>query len=246
MSDGTSQIDQREDVASVAYEDARSRVGRERRERMIQRLIDASMQFCTDEGRLPTVVDDVIKTADVSRGTFYKYFDSVDELIELAGTRLSEQSIREGVVMVADVSRPIYRTAVGLRLIFARALIEPNWGAFACRRVFVGRGNFIENHASKEYTAGKAVGEYSFDRLDTVIDITLGAVTAAVRRLSSGCVGDDYIVETSVHILLALGARSRDAADATAAAIDFVASRGPAHLSWWRETRMVAPAPRSS
>jgi AcrR family transcriptional regulator len=237
MSNDNSQKDQSEQVATASAEDARSRVGRERRERMIERLMDASMQFCAEQGRLPTVVDDVIKTADVSRGTFYKYFDSVDELIELAGTRLSEQSIREGVVMVANVDRPIYRTAVGLRLIFARSLIDPNWGAFACRRVFVGRGNFIENHASKEYAAGKTVGEYSFDRLDTVIDITLGAVAAAVRRLSSGSVGDDYIVETSVHILLALGARSRDAADATAAAIDFVATHGPTHLSWWRETR---------
>ncbi len=201
---------------------------------MVERLIEATMQVCAEKKHLPIVIDDVIRAADVSRGTFYKYFESLDDLIALAGTRLADEITREGAAMVANVERPIYRTAVGLRLTLGRALIDPNWGAFVSRMVYTGNDSFIETHASREYLEGRAAGEYSFERLETVIDVTLGAISAAIRRLISGDAGPDYIDEVSVHILLALGARSKDAAEATKASIGFLERNAADRPAWWR------------
>jgi AcrR family transcriptional regulator len=222
------------DTDSSIQEDVRARVDRERRDRMRARLVDAAMKVYAEKKHLPFVVDDVIKMAGVARGSFYKYFVSLDDLITFAGAQLANEVVRETLALGEVVERPIYRTAIGLRLHFSRAIIDPNWAAFVGRTGHVGNDNIFEKRAVFEYTAGKEAGDFRFDCLETVLDITLGAMASCIRRLSSGVVVGDYIGEASLHILAALGARDHDAAEAITAATVFVQQFGPS-MSWWQE-----------
>ena len=60
-------------------ENFRSRVAAEKRDRMRARLLAATMQVCG--GPDVVVVDDVVRAAKVSRGAFYRYFQSLDEAV---------------------------------------------------------------------------------------------------------------------------------------------------------------------
>ena len=73
-------------------DDHRIRVARERRDRMRRRLMTAVMTSYQQRLELgPPGVDEVIKDADVSRATFYKYFNSVDEAIHFLGGELVDE-----------------------------------------------------------------------------------------------------------------------------------------------------------
>src|ERR1700692_137964 len=70
----------------AASEDFRVRVAAQKRDRMRARLIAATKDAYVAGGAERTpVVEDVIRQAGVSRGTFYKYFDSLDEILAEIG-----------------------------------------------------------------------------------------------------------------------------------------------------------------
>src|SRR5690606_20562906 len=81
--------------AGAAVEgDHRARVAGQKRERMRERLIDATMAayLGCEAGRHP-VVDDVIRLAGVSRGSFYKHFDAIDEVFAVIGRRMAQEML---------------------------------------------------------------------------------------------------------------------------------------------------------
>ena len=65
----------------MPIQDHRQRVAAERRERMRSRLLASAMKLIAEKGPAATSIDDVISAAEVSRGTFYKYFPSPDALV---------------------------------------------------------------------------------------------------------------------------------------------------------------------
>lgn len=60
--------------------DGRTRRAEERRKERRSQLLGAATQVIAERGYAHTSVDDVIKAAGVSRGTFYLYFESRDAL----------------------------------------------------------------------------------------------------------------------------------------------------------------------
>ena len=75
-------------------EDHRVRVGRQKRERMRAHLLKSVFSVCSRETlRDPASIDDVVKDASVSRGTFYKYFDSLDEAISELGLQMADEMV---------------------------------------------------------------------------------------------------------------------------------------------------------
>ena len=103
--------------AGDAVEDHRIRVGRERRERMRHRLLQSVLQVRSGKGgRNLAVIDDVIKDASVSRGTFYKYFDSLDQAESELALQMADE-MTTGIMSVYDVlDDPVLRTATGFQL----------------------------------------------------------------------------------------------------------------------------------
>src|SRR3546814_13265455 len=67
-------------------EDFRIRVAADCRERMRARLLDAVLDlYQPGRGGAHPVIDDVIHTAGVSRGTLHKYFDSLEGGVDARG-----------------------------------------------------------------------------------------------------------------------------------------------------------------
>src|SRR3546814_8453796 len=77
-------------------EDFRIRVAADRRETMRARLLYAVLDlYQPGRGGAHLVIDDVIQTAGVSRGTFYKYFESLEEAVDELGERMAAGTIAD-------------------------------------------------------------------------------------------------------------------------------------------------------
>ncbi len=113
--------------------DHRVRVAAERRERMRTHLLLSALDLLAVTGPEAAGIDDIVRAADVSRGTFYKYYDSPADLVRDLALRLGEDMI----VTVNSLTRlqddPAVRAALGLRAIHGLVQLCPKLGGFIVR-----------------------------------------------------------------------------------------------------------------
>ena len=114
-------------------EDHRTRVAAQRRDRMRRRLFESAMQLVAKKGPAATSIDDVIQAAEVSRGTFYKYFDTTDALFDALALEVANEIIRMAEPEVVRLQDPAERVATGMRLTLQVALRNAEAAGFLVR-----------------------------------------------------------------------------------------------------------------
>jgi len=82
---------------------------------MRARLMDAALRVASQKGPARTSIDDVIAAADVSRGTFYKYFDSTEKLIAAMAEEVAADLVRLVDPLMEVYPDPAVRMALGTR-----------------------------------------------------------------------------------------------------------------------------------
>jgi len=112
-------------VTGPSQEDHRTRVGLERRERMRDRLIEAATLVFAELGPEVAQIDDVIRQAGVSRGTFYNYFRSTDDLLRAAVDRLSAEMVALVGASLDDTALPTERFADGIKAFVDLSIRHP-------------------------------------------------------------------------------------------------------------------------
>jgi len=223
--------------ASKPPENYRARVARERRERMRAHLLNSVMIVCSGEnGSNSAVIEDVIRHADVSRGTFYKYFDSLDQAMGELAREMADDMASGGIIHVYDVIEdPLTRTAAGFLLYLTRALIDPQWGAFVCRVGLLTNSRVLARKILTDVEAGVASGDYVIPSLTVALDMVIGTKIEAMQRIIAGEVGPDYLRGMTSMILRALGLAPVKADHVVAKAYDWMAAQAPTHLHWWKD-----------
>jgi AcrR family transcriptional regulator len=215
--------------------DHRVRVAREKRERMRKRLLDATMEVCANTpGPSPIVVDDILRAANISRGTFYNYFTSVEEAVSAVGRDRAEEFSELILHIRGGIASPLQHVAVAHHLFLSRAAIEPVWGSYFLRWNYLvapPKGGYMKN----ALLLGRESGDFQYDSVSNALDFTMGAVIGAVRRL----VRDKRpsikgICEVQRMILLGLGVSPKRAQETVDYAVSYVRENG-SQISWWRE-----------
>ncbi len=216
-------------------EDFRVRSAARKRERMRTRLLEATMAACAERGPQAVNIEDVLKTAGVSRGTFYAHFDSLHQAITTLGHTLADEAVHIFKAMYADVSDPVLRTAVGPQLVLSRAMMEPSWGRiiaqsedFSMRSDFVGaiRENLVE---------GRKRGEFRMTDVNAAVDLHIGALVRGAGQLQIRKRGRaSYIREVSRMLLLSAGLAEERAVAAVRWAEQDLKQRAPGRLPWWK------------
>ena len=99
--------------ASAVYH----RVGsaQKKRERMRARTLEATMQVFARISDDAPVIEAVVREAKISRGTFYKYFDSLDTALVATGTEADDRMI-DDILSLYDCQTEPWQRAVGFRL----------------------------------------------------------------------------------------------------------------------------------
>lgn len=218
--------------------DFRVRVAAEKRERMRERLIAATMEAYLDAAPgLHPVIDDVIRVAQVSRGTFYKYFDSLEQVQAEIGARMADEMLSSFDRLFADVADATVRSAAGPLMAMARAAMEPRHG------IFITRVDFIEFFSGedprslivrRELVEGRAQGQLKFESLEAAIDLVIGVSLEGARRvLKTRTLDGATIRETTVLVMLGLGLNRKAAVRAVSLAWQHL-NKNAASLHWWK------------
>ncbi|MDZ5455147.1 TetR/AcrR family transcriptional regulator [Azohydromonas lata] len=224
-------------------QDHRVRVAEIKRERMRERLIEATMAAYLEcePGHHP-VVDDVIRIAEVSRGSFYKHFEAIDEVFAEIGRRMAREMLQTYGRLTASLQDGAARMALGPLMALVRAAMEPRHGAF------IARVDFIEFLASDEPRAslvamslheGRLHGAVTFDSIQAAMDLVVGTTVEGARRIvRTRTLDGGYIRELAGMVLRGLGVSPLAADRAVSQAWQRLVDES-ATLSWWKP---VSPA----
>lgn len=225
-----------DNITPPAKEDHRVRVARQRRERMRAKLFQSIMAVCSGRpSTSPAVIDDVIRHARVSRGTFYKYFESLEQAIaELALNLADEMTV--GCFSVYDVlTDPVARTATGMQMFLIRALQDHDWAGFFIHiGLLSGDNHVITAMIKKDLRAGIETGDYAVPSVDIATDILMGAKIEAMRRILGGGGDEEYIRQMASMVLCSFGVSRTRADKYVEAAYHRLLIEAPDKLDWWR------------
>jgi AcrR family transcriptional regulator len=181
-------------------EDHRRRVAAEKRVRMRRKLIENALLVFAEKGVDASVIEDVIKAADVSRGTFYNYYRTN-----------AENETR-------DNPSPAARICTGVRLYLRAAQQFPLFARFVARLglAAVGLDNLVYKYLPAHLEEGMATREFASMPMPVAVDIVLGSVLTAVRRIAANEAGDEHLRAAVLAMLRGLGVaeqKARAAAD---------------------------------
>lgn len=166
------------------------------------------MEVFSLKGVDATVIEDLIAQAQVSRGTFYNYFSTTEEVmvavLELVGNELL--SLVDAAI--ADRADPAERLACGVRMVLQTARHFPHAGRLISR---VGVARSMDHLPALGYLLRDLLEASETGRFQLVdpmlgLDLVVGTTSAALLSLSMRTdLTDAYPQEITFHILLGLG-----------------------------------------
>ena len=196
-------------------EDFRSRTGRARRARTGGRLLQAVFQVVDARGVSGLSIDHVCSVAALSRGSFYNYFDTLDDfLIEVSKT--FGAVINDEQVELFDLEDGRDAAIAGyLRYFVHRAASERSGTAILLRTSPTTVAVTAQMRRRRAATFGEAAqaGEIDVASLPVAVDAGLGVATAMLRRALDDGPLSDRISEETVVLLRGLGVEKRRAVE---------------------------------
>jgi len=186
----------------------RSRVGAEKRERMLNKLVISALQVFTQKGSDAAGIEDVIVAARVSRGTFYNYFRTNEELMQAVVEAVSNELLALIDACIQAKPDPAARIAAGLRMVLRTTQKHPLFASFVTK---VGIERMLADSLAVQYLKRDiqhGIEEGRFDIADPELGVLLvaGAAQAAIMIISHGRhSGTSFCDELAYHVLLSLG-----------------------------------------
>jgi AcrR family transcriptional regulator len=216
--------------------DHRPKVALKKRQIMRAKLLDAAMRVFAATGGTAPVIDDVIREANVSRGTFYNYFNSLDEVLVAIGQALNNQMTTDILPVYDVLIEPFQRVAVAFRLFLLRALHDPQWAGFVTRVEAWQHTSLVAEYMARDLENGKAAGDFDFERIDAATDFLMGASAHGIQALRQGVKSPERYIDTCVRMTLAsLGCDADKCREATAFSVSYLQS--------WINNELTATSP---
>ncbi|RZT36852.1 TetR/AcrR family transcriptional regulator [Cupriavidus agavae] len=217
-------------------EDHRSVAARKKREAMRTRILRAIMDLYSDPAKISTSIEDVAREAEISRGTFYKHFTSLDEALIAVGREVTDQMTQDMLPIYDVVSDPVNRVSTGLRLFLTRALTDHRWAAFVLRAELVAQESVLLTYVMKDLRHGAHEGLMEFDNLQAAVDSVMGATVEGIRTILLKRTKDpaQYIDSTIRITLRGLAVEKRRAIKATETSRELVDALPQSVRQTWR------------
>jgi AcrR family transcriptional regulator len=189
-----------------------------KRERTRRKLLDAAFGLIGNENGLTVRIEEICAAAHVSRGTFYNYFASLEQLFEVLAIELSHElnsalvSTWDDTLSHAEGSN----AAVQHYLVYARR--DPAWAWAMVHLNAFGPSFGAESWDAcyRSIEKGIEAGEFDVPNATVGRDLMTGTVMASVRTMLSSDHGGSAPRVVAYHVLRALGvpdARAREVSD---------------------------------
>ena len=181
----------------------RTAIGQVQREKTRAWIIKSAIPVFAEHGPDIPVIDDFVKAAGVSRGTFYNYFQTTRELLDAAMASLSDEVIASIVPAVAGMPDPLMRLATAARIYFRKATMDPLFGAFL--ESVSGVGTLAIERARGDLQEAMDAGQLGVKDIDLAQAIAVGVMVFALKTPTARAGGDARGVEVVRAILAGLG-----------------------------------------
>lgn len=162
---------------------------REHRAQRLSQLVDAAEAILNEDGVEALTAGAVATRAGIARNSIYRYFDSIDDLLELIVTREFPAWIEAVEQAVAAEITPLERVAAYVRTNLEQAARGTHGWRVALSRGSLspaGRQRVARMHISLQETLVSAVHELGYPQPDLAIAVLQSVVDACIRRIDQG------------------------------------------------------------
>ncbi|WP_077038010.1 TetR/AcrR family transcriptional regulator [Pelomonas sp. KK5] len=166
------------------------------------KILEATTRVFATAGERTPVIEDVVREAGVSRGSFYLHFQSLDEALQALAATQSDQMTTDILPVYDLLKEPWQRFSVGFRIFLKRAQQDPHWASFVTRSSIASETLLVSKYMRGDLKAGVANGQFRFDDLDVAVDFMMGASTAGIYALGRGVKDPEHYIDESVRIAL--------------------------------------------
>lgn len=180
--------------------------GGSKRERTRRTLLDAALAVVAEEGE-GFSLGSVTARAGVAHGTFYNYFEGRDALMDALVPYSVEEFARRSALEV-EISDEAVRFAVITARALRTAAESPEIAKVALRLDSVRRALATEGPLSylrRNLADGHRAGRFSVAPDDGTLDVILGALLLAARRVINGESNRRHQVAVITRLLMSLG-----------------------------------------
>ncbi len=199
----------------TATHDHRPAVAAQRRARMRMRLLETALHVVAARGPVAVTIDDFVAHAQVSRGTFYKYFPDAQGLVEAMAHRVSDELIAHLHPMVEAHDDPAARIASGMLGVLRLAVRLPALGGLLAHlgwpRAEVDAPHAFFTLVGHDLERGLRTRRFAAMDLRLALDLTAAAVIAGAHRLVSEKTPADYPAQVTAACLRGLGITATEA-----------------------------------
>jgi AcrR family transcriptional regulator len=187
--------------------DFRKRSAARRSAHMRERLIESALISFSKKGLETTLIDDVIKTADVSRGTFYKHFASMSEILVAVAEEVNNEVMTTIESIVRDIESADERIYVGLSLVLETAREYPRLASFARSTGLASLGptSMLYELLPVHLNAGIEAKLFPPLQIDVALDLLAGGMQRALARMADTPVDQTYRREIVKAIMRGVG-----------------------------------------
>ncbi|WP_252979119.1 TetR/AcrR family transcriptional regulator [Pseudomonas cyclaminis] len=190
--------------------DHRLKTAEKKRLVMRMKLLDAAMRVFAENPRAAPVIDDVIREAKVSRGTFYRYFDTLDQVLIALGQELNNQMTADILPIYEVLPLPWQRLVVGFRVYLLRAVLDRKWAGFVSRADTWSHHAIVATGMTQDMESGKQSGVFVYGRADATTDFLMGASALGIRTLMLGVEKPHEYTDTLVRMAISSVGYDRD------------------------------------
>jgi len=185
----------------------RVRVAKERRTRMRAHLIECALVVFAHRKRDGSVIDSVTNAADVSRGTFYNYFDTPEALLEAVAVEVGREMLQVVDPVVRDIPQADARLASGVLLCLGLARKLPTLASFIGLGgpAALSENELLHTYLPRDIHAGMEAGQFLPVDPRVAFDLVVGPVMAGLHTFVSTNVKPDFTAVLTQGILMALG-----------------------------------------
>jgi AcrR family transcriptional regulator len=201
----------------AASPDHRPRVAAQRRESTRARLLDAGLATIVARGVAGTSIDEIISTAQVSRGTFYKYYDSVTGLAAHLAHDLAQEIGLMLDPLVTELPDPALRMAVGTRMMLHFVRQHPVIGGLILKSGWpdVDDSHLFFQVMRRDIASGIQLKRFEPMPLDVAVSMVAGVLLGGMQSIVVGA-AENYPEQATLRLLRALGVSAAEAAHLSA------------------------------
>lgn len=181
-------------------------LGAARRAKTREKLLSAAVKVVADLGESRARIEDFISAAGISRGTFYNYYSTREELLDDLWAHVGSETFQDIQQASRAFDDPAERFAAEARYILERASKDNVWGWLIYGISFLNKvPDDLLTFPSTDLVIGHHSGRFKFDNLTCANDMIVCVLRRALRRVLEEDHSSDYASGMVELLLKALG-----------------------------------------